>query len=53
MDNGKADELDSYIAANAVDHQLDTSITTKTGLEGITEALRYYHNIFPDMKTTA
>ena len=52
MDNGNADELDKYIAQDAVDHQLDTSVTKKTGLEGIKEAFAYYHNIFPDMKTT-
>ena len=37
---------------NAVDHQLDPNITTKTGLEGIKDVFRYYHKIFPDMKTT-
>ena len=42
----------AYAAQDAVDHQLDTSITTKTGLEGIKEVFRYYHNIFPDLKTT-
>jgi predicted ester cyclase len=52
MDSGNADELDAYIAADATDHQIDTSITKKTGLEGIKEVFRYYHNIFPDMKTT-
>jgi predicted ester cyclase len=52
LDAGNVDELDAYIAADAVDHQLDTSITTKTGLEGIKEAFKFYHNIFPDMKTT-
>ena len=52
MDTGNADGLDPYIAQDAVDHQLDTSITTKTGLEGIKEVFRYYHNIFPDLKTT-
>lgn len=52
MDSGNADGLDAYIAQDAVDHQLDTSITTKTGLEGIKEVFRYYHNIFPDLKTT-
>jgi predicted ester cyclase len=52
MDNGNVDSLDAYIAADAVDHQLDTSITTETGLEGIKEVFKYYHNLFPDMKTT-
>jgi predicted ester cyclase len=52
MDNGNVDSLGAYIAQDAVDHQLDTSITKKTGLEGIKEVFRYYHNIFPDMKTT-
>ena len=52
MDSGNADGLDTYIAQDAVDHQLDTSITTKTGLEGIKEVFRYYHNIFPELKTT-
>ncbi len=52
LDQGKIDELDNYIAADAVDHQLDPSITSKTGLDGIKEMFRYYHRIFPDMKTT-
>lgn len=52
MDSGNADELDAYIAENAVDHQLDPNITNKTGLEGIKDVFRYYHKIFPDMKTT-
>lgn len=52
LDQGKIDELDNYIAADAVDHQLDPSITTKTGLAGIKEMFTYYHRIFPNMKTT-
>jgi len=31
---------------------MDPNITTKTGLEGIKDVFRYYHKIFPDMKTT-
>jgi len=52
MDSGNIDELDAYIAEDAIDHQMDPSITTKTGLAGIKEVFKYYHNIFPDMKTT-
>ena len=52
MDSGNADELDAYIAEDAVDHQMDPNITTKTGLAGIKDVFKYYHNIFPDMKTT-
>jgi len=52
LDNGNVDELDAYIAADAVDHQMDPTITKKTGLEGIKEVFRYYHRIFPNMKTT-
>ena len=52
LDQGKIDELDNYIAADAVDHQLNPAITSKTGLDGIKEMFRYYHRIFPDMKTT-
>ena len=52
MDSGNIDELDTYIAADAVDHQMDPSITTKTGLAGIKEVFTYYHRIFPDLKTT-
>ena len=51
MDNGNVDGLDAYIAKDAVDHQTDSSITTKTGLEGIKDIFRYYHKIFPDLKT--
>jgi len=52
MDSGNTDELDAYIAEDAVDHQMDPIITTKTGLAGIKDVFKYYHNIFPDMKTT-
>lgn len=52
MDSGNADELDAYIAEDAIDHQMDPSITEKTGLAGIKDVFKYYHNIFPDMKTT-
>ena len=52
LDSGNVDELDAYIAENAIDHQMDPSITTKTGLAGIKEVFKYYHRIFPDMKTT-
>jgi len=52
MDNGNTDELDMYIAEDAIDHQTDPSITTKTGLAGIKDVFKYYHNIFPDLKTT-
>ena len=52
LDNGNVDELDAYVAADAVDHQMDPSITDKTGLAGIKEVFKYYHKIFPDMKTT-
>ena len=52
MDSGNSAELDNYIAEDAIDHQLDPNITSKTGLAGIKEVFSYYHNIFPDMKTT-
>ena len=52
MDSGNSDDLDAYIAEDAIDHQMDPSITTKTGLAGIKEVFKYYHNIFPDLKTT-
>ena len=51
MDNGNVDGLDEYIAKDAVEHQTDSSITTKTGLEGIKDIFRYYHKIFPDLKS--
>lgn len=51
LDNGNVDELDKYIAEDAVDHLTDSSITTKTGLEGVKDMFRYYHKIFPDLKT--
>ena len=52
FDNGNVDELDPYIAENAIDHGLDTSMTKKTGLAGIKEMAAGYHRIFPDGKTT-
>jgi predicted ester cyclase len=52
FDNGNVDDLDSYIAENAVDHGLDTSMTKKPGLAGIKEMAAGYHKIFPNGKTT-
>jgi steroid delta-isomerase-like uncharacterized protein len=52
FDSGNVDELDAIIAENLVDHQLDTSITKKTGLAGTKELFNYFHRVFPDMKTT-
>lgn len=52
MDGGDVDGLDAYIANDAIEHQIDSSITTKTGLEGIKDIFRYYHKVFPDLKTT-
>ncbi len=52
LDSGNTGELDAYVATDAVDHQLDTSLTKQTGLAGIKEVFTYYHKIFPDMNTT-
>lgn len=52
IDAGEVDGLDSYIMDNAVDHQLDPSLTDKTGLAGIKEMLSKFHKAMPDMKTT-
>lgn len=52
LDNGNVDELGNYVDKNTVEHDTDYTITTKTGLEGVKDIFRYYHNIFPDMKTT-
>jgi len=52
LDKGDVDKLDAYIASDAVDHDIDPSVTKKTGLAGIKEMFTYYHKIFPDMKTT-
>ena len=52
VDAGKVDELGTYIAENAVDHQLDPTMTSKTGLAGIKEMLEKYHKAIPDMNTT-
>lgn len=52
LDKGEVDKLDAYIAPDALDHDIDPSMTKKPGLEGIKEMFKYYHKIFPDMKTT-
>ena len=52
FDSGNLDELDAIIAENSIDHQLDTSMTKKTGLAGTKELFTYFHRVFPDMKTT-
>jgi len=51
LDNGQLDKLDDYIAIDAIDHDIDPSMTQKTGLAAIKEMFAYYHKIFPDMKT--
>ncbi len=52
LDNGNVDELGNYVDKNTVEHDTDYTITTKTGLEGVKDIFRYYHKIFPDLKTT-
>lgn len=52
FDGGNVDELDDIIAPDAVEHQLDTSITKKEGREAVKETFRYFHRVFPDMKTS-
>ncbi len=52
FDSGNINELDSLVAENVVDHQLDTSMTKKTGLAGVKETFIKFHNAFPDMHTT-
>lgn len=52
LDKGDVSKLDNYITSDAVDHDLDPSVTKKTGLAGIKDMFTYYHKLFPDMKTT-
>ena len=52
LDSGELNELDNNIANNAIDHQLNPSITSETGLDGIKDMFKYYHRVLPDMKTT-
>lgn len=52
IDAGEVDQLDRYIIENPIDHQLDPSLTDKTGLAGIKEMLSKYHKALPDMKST-
>ena len=52
FDGGNVDELDDIIGDNAVEHQIDTSITKKQGREAVKETFSYFHKVFPDMKTT-
>jgi|GEM_PF-6927814 len=52
FDSGNVDELDVLISKDAVDHQLDTTATEKKGLEGVKDEFRYFHKVFPDLKTT-
>jgi predicted ester cyclase len=52
IDNGNVDALDNLITENAIDHQMDTSLSKKPGLAGIKEMLGMYHKIIPDMKTS-
>ncbi len=51
FDSGNVNDLDSLIAEDAVDHQLDTSMTKKSGLAGVKEMFMMYHAAFPDMHT--
>jgi predicted ester cyclase len=52
MEKGQVDKLDAYIASDIVDHDIDPSMTKKTGLAAVKEMFTHYHKIFPDMKTT-
>jgi steroid delta-isomerase-like uncharacterized protein len=52
LESGNVSEMDGLIAADVVDHTLDTSITKKTGLAGVKELFTFYHTAFPDIKTT-
>ncbi|MEO8232919.1 MAG: ester cyclase [Ignavibacteriota bacterium] len=52
LDKGDVSKLDNYCTSDAVDHDLDPSMTKKTGLAGIKDMFNYYHKLFPDMKTT-
>lgn len=52
LDSGNVDKLDAYVNKNTIEHDTDYTITTKTGLEGVKDIFRYYHKIFPDLKTT-
>jgi len=52
FDSGNVDALDTLIAENVIDHQMDTSVTKKAGREGVKELFAHYHKIFPDMKST-
>jgi predicted ester cyclase len=52
LDKGQVDKLDEYIASDVVDHDVDPSMTTKTGLAAVKEMFNKYHKIFPDMKNT-
>lgn len=52
FDGGDVNQLDKYIAEDAVDHAMDTAVTKKPGLAGIKEYFNYSHRVFPDMKTT-
>lgn len=52
FDNGNVNELDNYITENAVDHQIDTSMSKKPGLAGVKEMFSKMQKIFPDLHTT-
>lgn len=52
FDKGDVNQLDKYVSDNAVDHQMDTSVTKKTGLAGLKDYFNYSHRVFPDMMTT-
>lgn len=52
LDKGQVDKLDAYIASDVVDHDINPSMTNKTGLAAVKDMFTYYHKIFPDMKTT-
>ena len=52
LDNGQVDKLDEYIASDVIDHDIDPSMTTKTGLAAVKEMVNYYNKVFPDMKNT-
>lgn len=52
FDTGDAGALDSLVAEDVVDHQMDTAMTKQTGRAGVKEVFQMYHQAFSDMHTT-
>jgi predicted ester cyclase len=52
FDRGDTAALDTLLAQNIIDHQIDTTMTSDRGSEAVKKFALMYHSAFPNMKST-